>query len=1000
MNGFYNIFSKLKANTMNTLCMVLAFCAFLTLGLADVAQGANKIIHQNLDKYELLEVTYDNSNGLDSSAANDIVQTKDGFIWIGTYNGLSRYDGITFEHFPVTTGIYSVADLYVDSKDRLWIGTNDSGLALYDKGSFRFWRKTEGLSTNTVRSIVENDEGTMFVGTTDGICIQDEDTYRRDWDFRVSTKYIKVLRKAAQNRIVGVTKKGDFFIYKGKKLESYFNAKDFTFGNLLSVAPDTKDNNVYWVGTTGNKVAKLRVEKDKYTVLAIYNTGILVGINDLLHRANDEIFVASDNGYGFFDKNLDFHIPDKVRFNNSLENVMVDYEGNIWSTSSRMGVGKLTKNNFSSLFGLAGLKSRVVNAITNYNGVLYIATDSGLLSMQGDKRITTPLSTLLSTARTRHLLKDSKGNLWISTYSKAGLIKYSPDGSMKFFGQAEGMPHERVRVAMETADGAIYAGTRDGLAIIRDDKVVKTFTVKNGLANSQVLCLLEDRARSFVYIGTDGGGINVMRNDDIVYTIDEMDGLQAGVILRMAIDPEDRGLWISTGNSIAYYKDAELKTIHGFPSTNNFDFIFASHGDLLITCNQGIYVTTPEKMRKDGSYDYLLSPREGLSGALSANSFNYVDANERLYLCLQNGVDILNIPALTLQGVDKKKFSVPSIEIDGKSVYLDDSRKITIPKDAKRISFKAYVLTNTLNSAKVYTFLEGFDKEPEILNRYENRVKTYTNLDGGTYKLHVGIIDPKTGVMSQEKVYEITKEKRLEEYPAFILAVIFGVVAAGFGCYRVYMLRRMRALRDKQKETEELLDQVINSFARAIDMKDHYTRGHSTRVAEYSKKLALAMGWSEEEAENLHRIALLHDVGKVLIPIEVLNKPGKLTDEEYATMKTHTDLGADILDCITKYPMIALGARTHHERYDGRGYGHQLAGEAIPLEGRIIAVADTFDAMNSSRVYRPALTKEKIISELERAKNTQLDGKIVDVMLKLIADGTVTMDEDKQAEKA
>ena len=149
------------------------------------------------------------------------------------------------------------------------------------------------------------------------------------------------------------------------------------------------------------------------------------------------------------------------------------------------------------------------------------------------------------------------------------------------------------------------------------------------------------------------------------------------------------------------------------------------------------------------------------------------------------------------------------------------------------------------------------------------------------------------------------------------------------------------------------------------------------------------MGWSRERVDNLYRVALLHDVGKVVIPDEILNKRGPLSDDEYTKMKEHTDIGSAILEEISQFPMIAVGAKSHHERFDGKGYGHHLSGKDIPLEARIIAVADTFDAMNSTRVYRPHLTRERILSELEHAKNTQLDGEIVDLLLKLISEGKV-----------
>ena len=409
-----------------------------------------------------------------------------------------------------------------------------------------------------------------------------------------------------------------------------------------------------------------------------------------------------------------------------------------------------------------------------------------------------------------------------------------------------------------------------------------------------------------------------------------------------------------------------------------------------------MYVTSSAKLLKDGSYDYVLSQRDGLSGSLTANSFNFIENKEKLYLCLQNGLCQLDLDSLD-QSTSPKKFCVPSINIDGVDYPLDEDKPLQISSDATRITYKAYVLTNSLNNVTLSSYLEGFDKNIEKVSRFDNKERTYTNLAGGTYKLHVGIYDQRTGKLSQEKVYTLIKEKKLSEYPAFVLLPLTIFVGLLFGGYRLYMRRRMQKIQEKQRETEKFLDQVISSFAKAIDLKDTYTRGHSARVAQYSRQLAEAMGWSKERVDNLYRVALLHDVGKVVIPDEILNKRGTLTDAEYAKMKEHTDIGSAILEEISQFPLIAVGAKCHHERYDGHGYGHQLSGEEIPLEARIIAVADTFDAMNSTRVYRPHLTREKILSELEHAKNTQLDGEIVDVLLRLIAEGKVIIEtDDKQ----
>ena len=957
---------------------------------------ATAALHHTLDEFGYLETVYDNSNGLDSSAANDVVQTRDGFVWIGTYNGLTRYDGSSFYQYPVSSGIYSVANLYVSNKDELYVGTNDSGIAMYKEGKFQFWQLKDGLSSNTIRDITENSKGLMFIGTTEGLSFKDRDNYiTREGDTRLANKYIKELHPAPGNRVCGLTQNGDMFVYQGRDLESFFPADTFSFGNVVAVEPNVFSENQYWVGTTGDKVAQISIENGTVRVLKLLTMEGRHTVNDILLRADGILLVATENGVGYFDMLDNFHVIDKMQFNNSVDNIMVDYEGNMWFSSSRMGVAKLTSNSFRNLFAIAGISPRVVNSVLKHQGITYVATDRGLVTLKGDKPIATPISELLKTTRTRHVIVDSKGNLWIATYSKLGLLKYNPEtGAMRGFTRREGLPHERSRVIMESSDGSIYVGTRDGLALIRNDKVEKTFTTKNGLSNPQVLCLLEHKGN--IYVGTDGGGINLIRDDHIVYNLDQQDGLRAGVILRMATDPETGGMWISTGNSIAHFKDGELTTIANFPSTNNFDFIFTQNGEMLVTCNQGIYVTRSSKLLKDGSYDYVLSQRDGLSGALTANSFNYIENNEKLYLCLQNGLCQLNLDSLE-QSSGLKKFCVPSINIDGVDYPLHEDKPLQISSDATRITYKAYVLTNSLNNVILSSYLEGFDKKIEKVSRFDNKERTYTNLAGGTYKLHVGIYDQRTGKLSQEKVYTLIKEKKLSEYPAFVLLPLTIFVGLLFGGYRLYMRRRLQRIQEKQRETEEFLDQVISSFAKAIDLKDHYTRGHSARVAQYSRQLAEAMGWSKERVDNLYRVALLHDVGKVVIPDEILNKRGTLTDAEYAKMKEHTDIGSAILEEISQFPLIAVGAKCHHERFDGRGYGHQLTGKEIPLEARIIAVADTFDAMNSTRVYRPHLSREKILSELEHAKNTQLDGEIVEFLLQLIHEGKVeinTCDEN------
>lgn len=197
----------------------------------------------------------------------------------------------------------------------------------------------------------------------------------------------------------------------------------------------------------------------------------------------------------------------------------------------------------------------------------------------------------------------------------------------------------------------------------------------------------------------------------------------------------------------------------------------------------------------------------------------------------------------------------------------------------------------------------------------------------------------------------------------------------------------------RHERDNEIINESIETFTGFIDAKDSYTNGHSKRVAIYTKLIAKEMGYEGEELDRIYYIALLHDSGKIGVPDNILRKPGRLTDEEFEVIKSHTTRGGEILSNFKSLENAGEGALYHHERYDGRGYPKGLKGEEIPLIARMICVADSFDAMNSSRVYRKNLSKEYIISELENNKGTQFDPKIADIMLKLIAEGKVTIEE-------
>ena len=208
------------------------------------------------------------------------------------------------------------------------------------------------------------------------------------------------------------------------------------------------------------------------------------------------------------------------------------------------------------------------------------------------------------------------------------------------------------------------------------------------------------------------------------------------------------------------------------------------------------------------------------------------------------------------------------------------------------------------------------------------------------------------------------------------------------GIKSVEQMREIKEINEKLSDTYKQLEQAymesIQTLRYTVEAKDTYTRGHSDRVSEYSVLIGETLGLPEEDIKKLKIGGLFHDIGKIGVPDSILQKDGKLSDDEYSEIKNHPSIGAHILSTASIFQDILPIVKHHHERYDGKGYPSQLAGENIPYLARITAVADTFDAMTSKRSYRDSLPLDYVISEFERCKGTQFDPKIADVFLDIL----------------
>ena len=936
-------------------------------------------------------VLYDNTNGLPTSEANAIAETSEGFIWIGSYSGLIRYDGNTFERIDSTTGIASVVSLFVDSRDRLWIGTNDSGAFVMDKGRYTAFNKKNGLMSLSVRDFSEDSDGNIYIATTRGVSVLDKNMDLSNIkDEEIAEAYVWELNAGDDGVIYGNTNNNEVFTIKDGKLADYYSAEDLGLNDAVCITPDSNEPGKVYIGTE-ESVIYHGTWSEKMSDATAIDIGPL-SYSKSISVIGGQVWVTADNGICII-KDGRVYVLEDIPMSHSIDEMMTDYEGNLWFTSSRQGIMKIVRNRFLDIFEKYGLEPTVVNSTCDYRSQLYIGTDDGLILLDetNDESVTNELTQLLDGSRIRSIERDSKGNIWISTFSSNGLVRYN-NGAIKRFTPDDGLPSERIRTVSETKDGRLLVACTGGVAVIEGDEVKRVYNEEDGLSNTEILTVSEADNGDLVF-GSDGDGIYVIHGNETI-NIGTGEGLTSDVVMRVKNDISREILWLVTSNSIAYMDaDNKVTTIRKFPYSNNFDLYQNDRDEMWILSSNGIYqVPTAEMLENKTISPIFFDSDNGLPCMPTANSYSELTDSGDLYIAGNTGVAKVNINK-TFDDVINTKVSVPFVEADGKLIYPDKRGVITVPASVRKLTVYSYVFTYSLTNPEVTYYLDGFDKKGTRVKRSDMVPVDYTNLRGGTYDFVIDLSDS-MGHDSAEYRAKIVVMKAFYEKPWFYGLLVFALGLFIAAIVKLVTLRQRMVYQKKDRENKQLIKEVTEAFAKTIDMKDKYTNGHSTRVAKYTAMLAEELGCNEDTVEKYYNIALLHDIGKIGIPEEVLNKPGKLTDEEFAIIKSHSGLGYNALKDISIMPELATGAGSHHERPDGKGYPKGLKGDEIPRVAQIIAVADTFDAMYSDRPYRRRMNFEKVMEIMKEVSGTQLEADVVDALLRLADKGELKAKDD------
>lgn len=990
-----------KKSRMNggALSLILMFSLF-TAGFSTDIVYAEEIGYSR-DRYDFkkyIQTVYNSDNGLPGGMANDIVQTKDGVIWIGTYGGLYRYGGNDIEWMNDFESVKTVNCLYTDEAGRLWIGTNDNGLSIcINEQISNMLNKKDGFPSNSVRCITQSSEGYYYVGTTDSLVVVTLSGGLKVYDIIPEAVYAKRICADRSGNVAAVTDEGELFLIRGTEVIGHRTIQKEGEA-YCSCAFD--DRGILYVGSSANTVEGFDISSGSFERLFSKECGGLTGINSLDFSYEGLCFICADNGAGYLTAENEFSPIDTNNFNSSIEHMLVDYQGNLWFASSRLGLLRMCPSVFSQVGGNEDMKEDVVNTVIKWQDVLYLGTDSGVRTAHS--KLSTAESEILRSlegVRIRCFMADSKDHLWICTSGK-GLREVNPQGSIRVYDSSCGTAGDKFRSVIELTDGTVAAAGDYGITFIAEGRVIDTVDSSDGLSNPKVLSLCEGSDGSLL-AGTDGNGIAVIKNGEITRTFKQEDGLSSDIILRIVPDSGGGGLFVVTGNGLCYLDDDNsIRIFENFPYYNNYDVIEGRKGELFVLSSAGIFVVDRNELMEGGEVKYLLlNSKQGLTVSLTPNSWNYADENGILYLSGDTGALCLNLNEYEIP-VRSYRMHLRELVADGESCVIEKGMETVIPSGDYELLITPEVVNFSVNDPDIIVYLEGYDTEKKIIPQSKLTTLSYQNLPSGEYVLHIAVPDSRTGDIIAENTYRIVKEKAFFEnlwfklYAGIVAVITISYLTWLFIRTQLYKTMKMQRMElELAKNQLKMGNETILTIAKAVDAKDENTSQHSVRVSEYSVMIARKLGYSDDECENLRKIAILHDIGKIGIPDSVLNKPARLTDEEYAVMKSHVVRGAQILKNFTMIENVADGALYHHERYDGKGYISGLKGEEIPLNARIIGIADAFDAMTANRVYRKQLDLDFVLGELKKGRGTQFDPKLVDIMLGLIEDGTINVNE-------
>lgn len=685
------------------------------------------------------------AEGLPGNTVTDLIQTRDGYMYIGTYDGLVRFDGVKFTVLNKNTlsdfRCVSARTIFEDSDGNLWVGSNDEGVAKISPTGIQMFTIENGLPNNSIRGITEDKVGNIWIGTSNGVVfLTPEGKFvipngLDEYDDK-ECLVIDLYCDTAGRIWLSTTKNYGLYSYTSGKFYRYPSFASIEYSTVTTIAQD--DTGAFWFGLNKGVV---RVSEGKVRHYTSIDGMIETSVNDIYMDRTNSLWFGTERGVVLYkDGVFSTYTETDGLTNNNVKKIIEDREGNTWFGTDRGGVQKMSPGKFRTV-----TLCSPVNCISEgLTGLVWVGTDTGLLCYDRNIQLDTNLTRMLEGIRIRHIESPPNGDVLVSTYAKYGQVKMSPDGTIQNWTKAQGLAGDRVRVAITDSKGDLWVGTTTGLnRISGEDDSIETYTKNEGLTNEYIMCLYEDTSGA-LWIGTDGGGICVLESGVITKTLTTQEGLAGNVIFK--IQQDGKGVyWVSTGTGLSRIEDSLIKNFtaaDGLGSDSIFQILIDYTDTAWMTSNRGISsisLASLEAASKES--EVFLDPKfytknDGLrSGGVTSTSLCMRDSLGRLWFTLIDGFAIYD-PLKVKTNVIPPLVHIENIFLDTEKAQIVKNFEIKIPAGNKRIDidFTALTFISTDMVRFKYT-LEGFDTSTSQLT--SNRSVSYTNLAPGEYTFKV-----------------------------------------------------------------------------------------------------------------------------------------------------------------------------------------------------------------------------------------------------------------------